>query len=119
MTPLIEALQARFRAIPGLRVEKDQDDTYRAIRGCRRSTRLDHLYPHSSSLLAIYVERPTHQQFINATRRYKMSIDVQEEFLGDLDGILYFSWEQINKLRMFHKQKRDLMTYNLNFTRKS
>jgi hypothetical protein len=119
MNQLPEAVQARFRAIPKLRVERDQDDTHRAIQGRKRPSYADHLYPHSDSLIALYVERPSRYHFKCAIRRYKRMINVQEEFLGDQDGILFFSWDQVHKLRKFHKKKRDLMTYNLNFKRKA
>ena len=103
-TGKVQGLWGRFREIERLRVVRDEDGSPIAYSNRERWGR-DHLYPHSSKLLGIYIERSTKSGFSGALGVIRKRVRVVSEQIGDLDGILLFPWGDIQKLPWFFKSR--------------
>lgn len=98
-------LDGRLKEIKRLRTRQDSDFTWIAY-SLWKSWKRDHVFVQSKDLLGIYVERPTKVQFGQAIRQLRKKLHVKDELLGDQDGILYFPWKDLPKLKQFHKQRK-------------
>jgi hypothetical protein len=111
-------LDVAFKKIKRLRTRQDSDKTTIAY-SLHKAWKRDHVYVHSHDLLGIYIERDNPTSFKATVYNLKRKLNIKGEFLGDQDGILYFPWSDLHKLRQFHKQRKGRLEFSRKMKRKA